>query len=1104
MPTLERIRQFEKALVSVGAEREILAEHGEEVEEVSPPGEPIPADLQDLLAPPEPAAGVEPPAETSPLEASPPPPEPAEAELVGDELLDALDLGDLGLGEETPAEGEGAGAPPRETPPAEGAAEPVGEPEEAFELPAGLAEALEAGEPEAVEAQEPVGSEAPVEAAAPSEDAGRGEAGGPAEAEVEEFTLPEGLFETGGEAAGEADAAASSEMFELPEEAPGAFDEASSEPGGQEKPAEVSEEPFSLPSEGAGEAPFDLPDLPDVPLEAGEPELPAGLPEELAPPEGGEPETAAAESADQFAAPEAGAGEPAGAPEEISFDENEAEPSLDEMTEPLEPAEPVEPPEAAEPEAAPAPLAEAEAGQPEREEDFVLDEFALPGVEEAPAEEEQPVPPPEAAEAPPTGRGPRVRGRKAGEARSEYSDPEFAAIRRALADLPLNLRAAVEEQIGNRTITGEALRHILDLLIGGATASEIARALAQATGIRISLPRYLEKGTGVEFERERASLGYLLRKAVVPALQVLIPVAGLIVGLAFAANEAIIKPLQSQRDYRAAIGQIEAAQYDVAAHTFNVATRRHAIPRWFYRTADAYRKKEQYDRAGDIYERLIGSRTLLGVETNLAETADRRRDEEDRRKARLRRYERDAVLAYANMRTYETFEYGKAEALLNTYFEATGKRGDYRALLALGDNYIEWGSEVPGKYTDAEIAYRKAMREQRPATDEPIMRMLRYYARTGKVDDVEKLVRGFESKPRSRIDPQIYSEAAGALIDAGRYAVARRALGRAHDTDAGVPETMYQFARLFRWLDNPADEEQALRNTLEAAKGRSALSRRLREQAILARTALGELYYRRDEPVKAQAQYAEAIKTLEDDLAARRLKPDPKLGRVYADSADVHYYFDRDLNSALALYQKARDQGMKDDGLSYKMGYIHYDRAVSQPGQGRAADAEGDTSAAALEFHQVVEDERENPSALFAMANTLYLRGDYLAAQGYYNILLRQLESRRQRIPLLQPQENAQHHDLVDLSMRAFNNLGVTEKRIAEDSRAPGREARANYYLQRSIEFYDLLTRAPVTLVRSEARNLGFINSRALMYPQSGVPLQIYREIPLDLESTRF
>jgi hypothetical protein len=80
----------------------------------------------------------------------------------------------------------------------------------------------------------------------------------------------------------------------------------------------------------------------------------------------------------------------------------------------------------------------------------------------------------------------------------------------------------------------------------------------------------------------------------------------------------------------------------------------------------------------------------------------------------------------------------------------------------------------------------------------------------------------------------------------------------------------------------------------------------------------------------------------------------------------------------------------------------------------------------------------------------------------------------------------------------------VTEKRISEDSRASGREARANFYLQRSIEFFDALTRATNNQVRSEARNLGFINSRTIMYPQAGMELEIYREIPKDLDNARF
>ena len=87
--------------------------------------------------------------------------------------------------------------------------------------------------------------------------------------------------------------------------------------------------------------------------------------------------------------------------------------------------------------------------------------------------------------------------------------------------------------------------------------------------------------------------------------------------------------------------------------------------------------------------------------------------------------------------------------------------------------------------------------------------------------------------------------------------------------------------------------------------------------------------------------------------------------------------------------------------------------------------------------------------------------------------------------------------------MRTYNNLGANEKKLSQDSRNPNRESRALFYLSRSIEFHDQMMRSPDTLVRSEARNLGFLNSRAIMYPQARIELEIYREIPLDLDSYR-
>jgi tetratricopeptide (TPR) repeat protein len=1115
LPTLERIRQFEKALVKLGAEPEILAERGEEIEEVAPPEEGIAADLHDLLTPPTGGAAAGPPAE-----------EPAAEAPADEEPLDTLDLGAFGLEDEAAAEAPAEpAAPPAaeeggdvgfdlpteffETGAAETATEGTAEAgtDEGFELPGGD---LSPAEPEAGALDESL--EAPQEPAVePGADFEL-----PADLDAEtgtDFELPQ---EPGAEAG---------ESFELPEEplaeAGGDFElpaETGSEAGGdfelpREPGAEASTD-FELPGEPAAEGGEDLGlpegfELPEAGEEA-EPgkgpaaeepaedfELPEGLfedmeagePIETAPEAEGEeiaadqqPAAAARAGAESFDLPDLGAESAPDAAEEISFDEGAGE----------EPAGQADAAAQFElPDEEPAAGAAASAAEAGADEDFVLDQFALPGVDEA--EEPSPAAPFAGPAAAP--RGPAAGPGQAAEAyegegpRAEYTDDEFERIREALASLPLALRIAVEEAIGSRQVQGDAVRRLIDLLIDGGSAAEIARALSQATGAKVSAPRGVEKGTGIAFERERGSVGYLLRKSVLPALRVLVPLAGLLVGLWLATNETIFKPLQARREYNAAIAAIGQGQFAAAARSFEAATRTHAILKLMLETATAYRNAARFDSAGDIYERLIGNRTLLGRASNEVSSADQAWDRNTRKQMGLKPLDRRAVLPYAEMRTYETAEYPQAEALLKKYLADTANLGDYQALLALGDNYLEWASLEERRYDEAASTYRRAIKEQNPVNDEPILRMLRYYARTGKVEDVETIVLGFESKKKPAIDAQIYAEAAGLLIDARKYDLAHKALGRAYDTDPKVPETAFQYSRLFRWQDDAANEERALLMAIDQLTARKKLTTRQVRQEILARNALGELYNRKGEPLKAQARYDEAIKSLESALASRRVKPAPDLGRVYANSADVHYYNDRDLDAALKLYEKARGLGLADDDVAYKVGYIQYEKKE----YARALD----------ELHRVVQHKPDNPAALYSLANTLYLRGDYLAAQGYYNILIRQLEARRARIALLQPRENAQHRDLLELTMRTFNNLGVTEKKVSQDSRTGGRENRANFYLQRSIEFYDQLTRNPDSLVRTESRNLGFINSRTLMYPRAGTELEIYRELPKDLETTR-
>ena len=58
--------------------------------------------------------------------------------------------------------------------------------------------------------------------------------------------------------------------------------------------------------------------------------------------------------------------------------------------------------------------------------------------------------------------------------------------------------------------------------------------------------------------------------------------------------------------------------------------------------------------------------------------------------------------------------------------------------------------------------------------------------------------------------------------------------------------------------------------------------------------------------------------------------------------------------------------------------------------------------------------------------------------------------------------------------------------------------------LTTASEFFDRLTRDRDTLVRTESKNLSFLNTRAIIYPEPGFEVEIYNEIPRDLSEIEF
>jgi TolA-binding protein len=714
------------------------------------------------------------------------------------------------------------------------------------------------------------------------------------------------------------------------------------------------------------------------------------------------------------------------------------------------------------------------AEEPAGEEDFVIDEFALPGTETLEEEEAAAATgPPEAAfeeEAPDFGPIPETPPLVEEGPEAEYTEREFAAIQRALAGLPLNLRIAIEQQIGSGGLSGEPLRRLLDGLIRGQSAAVIASALESATGISISVPKRFEKSTGLAFQRHRRSLGFFFSHTVGPLLRVGVVIAAVVVLLILGVNRFILDPIAAIRFYRRGLEHIIAEEYDEAAEDFQQGKDTHPIRRWYMTHAEAYREKTQWKPAERTYKDYF---TDFGRE-------------------------KPAVLAYANMLTYDVRDYVEADSLLTEFRELEeANHFDYETLLALGDNYIEWAEEesdpqkVDARYDGAGDAYTRAIRVQGDK-DEPWFRLLRYHIRKGNDGEVNAIKSRFDAARRVDVDPRVYSELAGFLIDQGELAEVREVLEASLRADADLPEIYFQFARYFERVLDPDNEARALDLAIEKAQNKESsgsLTRREKRQLILTHARKGDILAENQEHVKADEEYAEAIRRMELSVNAQELKITPDFGAIYARRADIHYYTSGRLDFALDLYQKAQENSYSGTNLNYKIGNIHYQSQRYQD--------------ALLAFHTVNQELKNNTGALLALANTLYERSDFHAAQGFYSHLAKRLEAETARIPILRPDENPGHRDLLDVTMRVHNNLGVTVQKISESTRDPEKESQALVHLTRSLEYFDRVSRNPVDLVRGEARNLAYLNSRGIIYPQSDFVLQIYREIPKDLESIR-
>ncbi|MCG8478117.1 MAG: hypothetical protein MI724_03405, partial [Spirochaetales bacterium] len=497
-----------------------------------------------------------------------------------------------------------------------------------------------------------------------------------------------------------------------------------------------------------------------------------------------------------------------------------------------------------------------------------------------------------------------------GELDRELSDEEFIRLRKTLSSLPLNVKIAAEECIGEGKGSAESLNELIDLLIGGASPVKIAEHVSKTIGKKLEVPRGYQKRSGLAFEEQQQTFVYRLQHVILPMLRtaLLVGLATAVVGLL--GHRFVYRPIHAavlyQRGYEYALED----RYQLANDTFFRAWQLRPRDRWFTAYAELYVEKRQYQLAVEKYDELVfgmdeATRGFLRravSEGRLIESVPVG-PRERRRIFDLLNVNREAILDHGALQSEILASYERADELYSIIL--FGDEYDYDALLARGDNFMRWADENPERYEDARLAYAGLLARYGD-TDEILMRFLRYFVRTDNAERVEELVDLFEEQaPEAEVDPEIYAGAAGYLMDRGRISGIREMLIRSYQRDPLVPEVHYELARYSRIVQAPIQEREALENARQAFTLAEPLSRRRLIQQIDTDIRSGEYWYEREEFLQARGDFDAARRRYETARESGFIPAEAHLARLYARLADLGYFQGGDFEYALDRYDRA-------------------------------------------------------------------------------------------------------------------------------------------------------------------------------------------------------
>jgi len=661
---------------------------------------------------------------------------------------------------------------------------------------------------------------------------------------------------------------------------------------------------------------------------------------------------------------------------------------------------------------------------------------------------------------------------------------ELEQFQETLSSYPLNLRIACEELIAEKAVVPEQMSQLIRMLVEGAPAEETAVLASKILDKPITIPKGYEKKTGEELEAEHSSFAYIFVHNFLPVFRLFMAIALVALSAGYLCWRYIYMPIKAERIYKLGIERIDAGEYSRANERFVEAYKIHPKKPWFYTYARAFRDARQYTLAEEKYKELLNF-TAAKNKRGIPEKA--------------------AVLEYADLETNYIGDYQTADSIIRRnildYFPA-----DKDGLLALGDNSLIWGEYDKDRLEDAREAYAKLI-ERYGRTDPLLERMLKYFIRTDNLGQVLALQNYFMFSEKRIISAATLAEMGGYLLDKRLEKVRgvpneyldqiggiRQILLRAIKQNPMLPESYYHLARYYNYYENPTDERLTLEVAVRVFEAAREESPKRIGYHINTLRRYAEVLINSKEFFPAEENLIKGINVYQNGLSRRLLTRSPEYGRLYADLGDLEFFVkDGDMQTALDYYNYSEQNGWAPPEMQYRMGAAHYQLRQWGPALER--------------FFAASRDMPLNRRILYALGNVSYMRGNYFAAQGYYDRLLEILEDDKSRLPPITPTNDEDQLDIVERLMVAQNNMGVVLEALTERTGNISYRSRAQGLYSDSERAWDILTRNPTTMIRMRPSpdinapgvNPAYLNVQNSLHPIPGYEHQFFLRIDKDV-----